>query len=200
MKDMQYFKIQALARNLCRDYVDQWANCLNDKDKLLRLVLKPQSISYFALSMQEGWGVDKEYIKIDFEDYINGKYICENIIPNVSGELFCDFEFDNYFDLKANQNLLIGCKGEITVNEVKFLGINACQNTNITLIPCDYSIIEINIFDNSVVDLQDVPENSRINVNLYGKKAKILNASKNVTVKNRDIKVDAFGYKVNNIK
>ena len=81
-KEMFYFYRNALARNLCSEYSSEFKHDIEDKQKLLSLSLRQQSIPYFCTAVYQKWGLDVEYIKNAFKKYINGKYTarsCDNV-------------------------------------------------------------------------------------------------------------------------
>ena len=61
----------AITSPLCADYKSEWRGCGNDKDKLVKLVMRQQSLPYFITHCYKGKGLSKEYIQRTFADYIN---------------------------------------------------------------------------------------------------------------------------------
>ena len=62
-----------LTKPLCDEYRNEWRSCGDDKERLVRLVMRQQSIPYFMAHCHDGKGLGKEYLMRTFRNYINGK-------------------------------------------------------------------------------------------------------------------------------
>ena len=61
----------ALTAPLCADYTSEWRGCKDDKAKLVKLVMRQQSLPYFITHCYQGKGLSKDYILNNFREYIN---------------------------------------------------------------------------------------------------------------------------------
>ena len=80
---------------LCAEYKNEWRKCGDDKEKLVKLVMRQQSLPYFITHCYQGKGLSKEYIIKNFSDFINGKR------PILDADLVKGYSYALYVDFKA---------------------------------------------------------------------------------------------------
>ena len=172
-KEMFLFYRNSLARNLCKEYKNEFKKDLEDKKKLFELCLRQQSIPYFATACYQKWGLNIDFIKREYKDYINGKYIatdCDNV-HGYSYGLWCDYTLS----ISANIDVVhtMECRCQIKVPLSKCPTIYISNNSNIDLSCLGYNSIRIYLFDNSIININELEKESTILIYNYSKNSKI---------------------------
>lgn len=177
---MLIFKKNALLGNisaepLCQAYKQAWRMCGDDKEMLVKLALKQQSIPYLSHACYKELGLTKEYIKEHFNDYINGYTIHD--ADGVSGYtygLYVDWDYEN--DLVVDKDV-VGVMWTVGANIViptsKCPTIYLSNKSNVHIVGEGFNSINIKLFDESKVTIQDIDENSNIVIYKYSDKAKV---------------------------
>lgn len=162
---------------LCADYTQEWRGCNDDKEKLMKLVMRQQSLPYFITHCYQGKGLSKEYILKAFGDYVN---------MNTEKAIIRDADLVQGYTYA----LYVAFKGifKATVDVLAFMW---CSNTHVTIqaskcpifyvgakstihITCDgYNCPRIYLFDDSKVILDDVDEDSRVIIYKYSDNAQV---------------------------
>lgn len=175
MFDFYKFALQGVLTNpLCADYKNEWRGCNNDKEKLVKLVMRQQSLPYFITHCYQGKGLSKEYIVQEYGDFVNGKspildaddvkgytyslYVAFNGIckpdNDVSAFMWCN---DTTLEIKAAKCpvLYCGCGSEIHL-------------------VCDgYNSLRVYLFDDSKLVIEDADDTCSIVVYTYSDKATV---------------------------
>lgn len=73
MNDLLGFKRNAVMLGLCGEYREKWDSA-NDKEALMNIALDPNGIEMLCDAAAFGWGMDIQYMKRTFLDYINGSW------------------------------------------------------------------------------------------------------------------------------
>lgn len=160
---------------LCADYKRRWRMCGDDKGKLVNLAMMQQSLPYFVTACHNGLGLTKEYIKENFKDYINGCVL--NDCDGVSGytyALYVDWDYEN--DLKINTDvasIMWTVGANIIVQNTKCPAVYISNRSNVHLVCDGYNSINVKLFDDSVLTIEDLDENSNVVVYKYGGDAKV---------------------------
>lgn len=181
MKDeMLMFKKNALLGNisaepLCQAYKQAWRICGDDKEMLVKLALKQQSLPYFSVACHKKLGLSKDYIKEQFGDYINGYTIHD--ADGVSGYtygLYVDWDYEN--DLVVDKDV-VGVMWTVGANVViptsKCPTIYLSNRSNVHLVGDGFNTINIKLFDKSKVTIEDLDEESEVVVYKYSDDAKV---------------------------
>ncbi len=198
MKEMDIFKRNAVDRNLCVGHAQMWANC-KDNESLVKLSLRPSSIPYMAYSIRDGWGLSMDHIYDNFHEYINGEqvFLSEDDMC-ITSELYCKFNGD--VDCFSDLYHFIGCNCNIYVPTTKSSTIHISNNSNVSIETRGLNHLIINIYDESNVNIKNTSdERVSVVVNKYSDDIKI--SYENIEIirfKNRDIKIDAYGYGIYN--
>lgn len=181
MKDEMFdFKRNALLGNisgqpLCVDYKAAWRKCGNDKEMLIRLALQQQASPFFSTACYKNMGLTKEYIKEEFKDYINGYVV--NDADNVNGYtygLYVDWDYENDLEIKTDVASLMWCVGtNVVLSKCKCPTLYVSNRSNIHLICDGYNTVNVKLFDDSKVILDDVDEDSDVLVYKYSDKASV---------------------------
>ena len=177
-KEMFYFYRNALARNLCSEYSSEFKHDIEDKQKLLSLSLRQQSIPYFCTAVYQKWGLDVEYLKDAFKKYINGKYTARNC-DNVSGytyQLWCA----NSKRVKISVDVihLLSCSCKVKTIKTKCPTIYISNGSNIELSDDGYNSIRVYLFDDSTLNIKSLDSTSRILIYKYSKECSVFVADK----------------------
>lgn len=73
MNDLLAFKRNAMMLGLCGAYKDKW-DAATSKEALMDMALDSNGVEMLADAASFGWGMDIQYMKRTFSDYINGKW------------------------------------------------------------------------------------------------------------------------------
>lgn len=175
MFDFYKFALQGVLTNpLCADYKNEWRACGQDKEKLVKLVMRQQSLPYFITHCSNGKGLSKEYILQEFGDFVNGKreildadgvkgfkyslYVGENEqirpVDDVIALMWC-----NYTNLEIQSSkcpvIYLGCSSEV------HLTLNG------------YNSPRIYLFDDSKLVIEDADDTCNLVIYRYSKEASI---------------------------
>lgn len=160
---------------LCADFKTRWRKCGNNKENLVRLVMNQQALPYFHAHCFNGFGLSKEYILDHFADYINGKYTGIDV-DGVEGGYSTQMYVGCYGAVSAPVDVISFQWCKITpflVPQYKATKMYVGCNSEVH-IECDgYNSVSVMLFDDSVVWLDDVDENSNVIIYRYSKNAKV---------------------------
>lgn len=174
---MLTFKKNALlgkisAEPLCMQYKQAWRACGNDKESLVKLALSQQSIPYFSHACYEHLGLTKEYILENFSEYINGERTFENIegVDGYTYQLYVGYDKD--FEITADVTSLMWCNGsQIVIEPTKCPTIYLSNRSNVHIVCEGFNTINIKLFDESKVTVQEFDEDSDVIIYKYSDKA-----------------------------
>ena len=160
---------------LCSEYKSAWRKCGDNKEMLVKLALKQQSIPYLSHACYKELGLTKEYIKEHFKEYINGYTIHD--ADGVSGYtygLYVDWDYEN--DLVVDKDV-VGVMWTVGANIViptsKCPTIYLSNKSNVHLVGDGYNTINIKLFDESKVTIDDIDKDSEVIVYKYSDKATV---------------------------
>ena len=191
MPTFETFKDNAIERNLCSDYIDALRECKSDKLKLFELSLIPQSIPYIATSIYEGWGMDIEYIKNEYKDLLNGKYIVSKLdeITDVSASFhLCNSEEISIFEDISH---ICSCTTEVVIPNRKHVKLYVSNKSDIRLVLGEFSSVAIYLFDESKIKLIYAPNTAKLRCYRYSDKSELNNSVEgfNTLVFNKILKI-----------
>ena len=110
-----------------------------------------------------------------FKDYINGYVLkdCDNI-KGYTYSLYVDWDYENDLDVKTDVCSIMWTVGaNIIIPKTKCPTIYISNKSNVHIVGEGFNTINIKIFDESKVTIQDVDENSNIVIYKYSDKAKV---------------------------
>lgn len=177
---MMKYKKNALLGNisaepLCQSYKQAWRSCGNDKEMLVRLAMKQQSIPHFSTACYKNLGLTKGYIKKNFKDYING-YVIRNAdgVDGYTYGLYVDWDYSNDLEISTDVSSFMWCVDtNIVVPKCKCPTIYISNRSNVHLVCDGYNTVNVKLFDDSVLTIEDLDENSNVVVYKYGGDAKV---------------------------
>lgn len=175
MIDLKQFKNNAIAKGLCENYTDMWADN-KSKKQLFELACDSNAIEYMAKSLSEGWGLSPDFISDKFKAYINGKYICE--YKNAKGNGYTSAMLCQY-------------SKELFLVNTTLLCVLECETT-LDIAP--FHVCKIYIAGNSIIDIK-IPESSQAYIYVYGGEPMITG---DINIKNVFIKRYMDGKEVTN--
>lgn len=160
---------------LCQEYSQAWRKCSNDKEQLVRLALKQQSLPLVMTYSYQGSGLSKDYLMQEFSDYINGKYTAIDA-DGVKG--------DYKSELYVGENACFSLCSDVSCfmwSTIPTLEINKCKATKIyvgcgseiNIVSGGYNSITIMLFDESKVILDDIDEESTVTIYKYSDKCEV---------------------------
>ena len=175
MFDFYKFALQgALTNPLCADYKNEWRACGDDKERLVRLVMRQQSLPYFITHCYSGKGLSKDYILKEFGDYINGKRPILNA-DNVDGYTYSLFVGYNGICKPDNDvTAFMWCDNvQLELNAAKCPTIYVGCGTELHLVCNGYNSPHFYLFDDSRLIIDDADDTCSIVAYTYSDKATV---------------------------
>ncbi len=179
MDELLEFKKNAIlgkisGQPLCKEYKAALRKCGNNKELLVRLALMQQCIPYLSHACYENMGLTKDYILDNFGELINGKRTFEDV-EGVSGytyQLYVGYDKD--FEISADVTSLMWCDSpQVLVKQTKCPTIYLSNNSNVNLVCDGFNTVNIKLFDDSKVTIDDCDENSEVIVYKYSNRAEV---------------------------
>lgn len=146
-----------ITKPLCADYKNEWRACGDDKERLISLALRQQSLPYLIAHCYQGKGISKEYILNAFSNYINGSKTLKDC-DGVQGYTYGMWVGVNDYFLKPHTDVT-ACMWvkdvTLRIGETKcpIIYIGCCSTVKIS--PEGYNFIRIYLFDDSKVVIDD---------------------------------------------
>jgi hypothetical protein len=177
---MLKFKKNALLGNIsaepiCQAYKQAWRLCGDDKEMLVRLALNQQSQPYLSHACYKELGLTKEYIKKEFAGYINGYTIHDaDEVHGYTYGLYVDWNYEN--DLVVDKDVIsvmwtVGAN--IVVPSTKAPVIYISNRSNVHIVGDGFNTVNIKLFDESRIVIEDIDSNSEVVVYKYSDKASV---------------------------
>jgi hypothetical protein len=178
--EMLKFKKNALLGNIsaepiCQAYKQAWRLCGDDKEMLVRLALNQQSQPYLSHACYKELGLTKEYIKKEFAGYINGYTIHDaDEVHGYTYGLYVDWNYEN--DLVVDKDVIsvmwtVGAN--IVVPSTKAPVIYISNRSNVHIVGDGFNTVNIKLFDESRIVIEDIDSNSEVVVYKYSDKASV---------------------------
>lgn len=167
----------AITSPLCADYRNEWRACGDEKERLVKLVMRQQSLPYFITHCYNGKGLSKEYILDTFPEYINNATE-KAVIRDADGVRGYTYSihvaFKGIFKAAADVLAFLWCSNTlVTIQGAKcpVLYVGAGSTIHVT---CEgYNSPKIYLFDDSKVILDDMDENSKVVIYKYSENAQV---------------------------
>lgn len=186
--EMERFLQNAIQRGLCDEYIQEWSSVFNDKEKLVSLCLRQQSIPYLATSVYEGWGLSIPYILSSFAPYINNGYKlldCDKVKNNFY-ELYVQHTIKHELDCEISHYL--NCRGEVIIPSYKCANLYISNKSKINIKLSGYNFLFVYIFDESEINIDLIDETSKVVVYKFSESAVVeSNGWKNIKVANKKL-------------
>ena len=165
-----YYK-NALLADLCTEYKGRWRAAHNDKERLLCLSLCQQSIPHVATFAYAGKGVTKEYVMVNFKDYINGYTVWD--ADGVKGYSYGLFVGKT--DAMADKDVcsLMWFDGDVNVPQTRCTTLYVSNKSHVRLVCDGFSSVRVYLFDESTVTLDDVDDETSVIIYRYGRRANV---------------------------
>lgn len=164
----------AITNPLCDEYKGEWRRCGDDKESLVKLALRQQSIPFVITHCYQGKGLTKEYIKENFGEFINGKrkILDADMVQGYSYALYVDFKAV----CKADIDVLVfmWCNSpqvELNIARCPILYVGA--KSEIHLVCNGYNAPKIYLFDESKLVIDDADDTCSVTVYKYSKDADV---------------------------
>ena len=138
---------------LCAEYKNEWRKCGDDKEKLISLALRQQSLPYLITHCYQGKGISKEYILNTFRNYINGSKTLKDCdgVQGYTYEMWVgvsDFFIKPHTDVSAYMWVK---DVTLRIGETKCPIIYIGCGSTVKISPEGYNSIRIYLFDDSKV-------------------------------------------------
>lgn len=169
MFDFYKFALQGgLTDPLCVDYKNAWRQCGNDKEKLVKLVMRQQSLPYFITHCYSGNGLSKEYIQQEFNDFINGKRPILDA-DNISGYTYSIYvAFNGNCKPDNDVSAFMWCNSTtLEINATKCPVIYVGCGSELHLVCDGFNAPHIYLFDDSKLIIDDADDTDSIIVYKY---------------------------------
>lgn len=173
-KEFLNFLKDAYNNGLCKEYRDEIRNCHEDKLQLVRLAMRQQSCPWMATKMYEGV-ITTDYILNTFGEYLNGYVLkdCDNV-DGYNYMWFVDWDYAN--DIVASADVLhishtVGAN--VVVPKVLCPTIYVSNRSKIHLVCEGFNTINVKVFDESEVTIEDCDHSCEVLVYKYSDKAKV---------------------------
>lgn len=129
MIDLDKFRENANAQNLCSEYLNKWNSRLSRR-QLMDLALESKGADYVCDSIAKGWGVSPDFISTKLSAYINGNYISHQ--DGYTSKMYCGYNGHVF----ANTTLitLINCDVTIEFPDYSICEIYCTGNVNVKTI------------------------------------------------------------------
>lgn len=179
MDELLEFKKKAIlgkisGQPLCEEYKAALRKCGNNKELLVRLALMQQCTPYLSHACYESMGLTKEYILNNFGELINGKRTFENVegVDGYTYQLYVGYDKD--FEITADVTSLMWCNGsQIVIKPTKCPTIYVSNKSKVRLVCDGYNTINVKLFDESELIVEDMDASSEVVVYKYSDKAKV---------------------------
>ena len=160
---------------LCQEYKQLWKSCGDDKEMLMKLAMRQQAIAYVVTACHKNLGLTKEYIKKEYAGYINGYTIHDaDEVHGYTYGLYVDWNYEN--DLVVDKDVIsvmwtVGAN--IVVPSTKAPVIYISNRSNVHIVGDGYNTVNIKLFDESKIVVEDIDSNSEVVVYKYSDKASV---------------------------
>lgn len=165
----------SLGEPLCAEYKNEWRTANNDKEKLVALSLRQQSIPMFATYCHNKLGLTKKYILSEFGDYING-YIIKDAdgVEGFTYGLYVDWDYDS--DLIVNQNVIhvmwtVGAT--LCIPQTLCPIIYLSNRSKVHLVCEGFNSVKVYMFDCSEMVIEDCDKDCDVTILKYSDKCKV---------------------------
>ena len=162
----------SLCEPLCASYKDEWRACGDDKLKMMKLVLRQQSLPYFHTFCYKGKGLTKAYCKREFKDYINGYVVYDaDKVDGYTYAMYIDWCFDNDIELNVNVASVMWTKNaNIIIPETKCPILYIGNKSDVYISMDGYNFTTIYLFDESKVTIDCADETCKLLVYKFSDK------------------------------
>lgn len=169
----EYYKNSLLA-NLCSEYKGIWQASMQDKEELFKLALQQQSIPHLLTYANNGIGLTKEYLRKEFKDFVNGKYIAidaDGVKGNYKSTLYvdCKHKVKTQSDVMA----LMWCNTQVEVQETKAIKLYIGCKSNVKVTLQGYNTAIIMLFDESKVTIDECDTYTTATIYKYSEHATV---------------------------
>ena len=179
MDELLEFKKNAIlgkisGQPLCEEYKAALRKCGNNKELLVRLALMQQCTPYLSHACYESMGLTKEYILNNFGELINGERTFENVegVDGYTYQLYVGYYKD--FEITADVTSLMWCNGsQIVIKPTKCPTIYLSNKSNVHIVGEGFNTVNIKLFDESKVMIDDIDKDSEVIVYKYSDKAAV---------------------------
>jgi len=174
--DKEYLNFLKDAYNggLCNEYRDEIRRCHEDKLSLVRLAMRQQSIPYIATKMHEGT-ITKEYVQKAFGGFLNGFILNDcDCVDGYTYAWYVDYAYDNGINLDVDVAHVSFTKDvDVIVSATKCPVLYVSNGSKVRLICEGYNNINVKLFDESELIVEDMDASSNVVVYKYSDESKV---------------------------
>ena len=161
-----------LTHPLCGEYKTEWQDCGDDKEKLVKLAVRQQSLPYVIVHLNEHKGVSKEYITKEYADYINGAATIMDA-DGIHGYTYAlNVDSQRYMLVSTDVSAFLWCNDtNAMVMQTKCPIIYIGCGSSINLGLGGYNSVRVYLFDSSKVVIESADESCEVTVCKYSPNA-----------------------------
>ena len=158
---------------LCQQYKEAWRKCGDNKEMLVRLALKQQSLPHFSTACYNKLGLSKEYVLQNFGEYINGKRTFDDVegVNGYTYQLYAGYDKD--FEISADVTSFMWSECNVTIPETKCSTLYVSNNSSVGFTLNGFNSIRVYLFDESSITIDDAPEGCDVVVYKYSNRANV---------------------------
>lgn len=179
MDELLIFKKNAILGNisgepLCQEYKDALRGCGNDREKLMKLALRRQSIPFVMHACKNNMGLTKEFLLTNYGDLLNGNYTgidVDGVQGGYTTQLFVGYD-SNIYEV-ADTMAFIGSNVDMDIRSTLCPTLYVGCNTMLHLFLDGYNTISVYLFDNSKVVIEDADVSCNVVVRKYSKESSV---------------------------
>lgn len=175
--DKEFLNIlkDAYSNGLCKEYRDEIRGCHEDKLQLIRLAMRQQSCPWVATKMYEGV-ITTDYLLNTYGEFLNGYVLkdCDNV-AGFTYSWFVDWDYQNDIIVGvdvAHVSHTVGAN--VVVPKVLCPTIYVSNKSKVHLVCEGYNSINVKVFDESEVIIEDCDDTCEVLVYKYSDKAKVV--------------------------
>ena len=164
----------AITNPLCAEYKGEWRRCGDDKEKMMTLAMRQQSLPYVITHCYQGKGLSKEYVLNTFGEFINGKrtILDADLVKGYTYSLYVDFKAVCKPDTDVTAFMWCSCAyAELNTAKCPVLYVGCGSEIHVT---CDgYNSPRIYLFDDSRVVIEDADDTCDFVIYRYSRNATV---------------------------
>ena len=174
--DKRFFAFikNAYLNGLCDEYKAEIRSCGEDKERLMSLALRQQSLPWVISNLNNSGVLDKSYMLENFGECVNTRFFndCDGVI-GFKYKMFVGFNHSVRLD-DIDVSAYLWCdKAQVNVVASKCPTLYIGCGSNVHLICDGYNSVRVYLFDHSRLVLDDVDDTSMVTVLRYSESAEV---------------------------
>ena len=165
----------SLGEPLCAEYKNEWRAVKDNKEELVKLVMRQQSIPHFATFCHNKLGLTKKYILSEFGNYINGYTIHDaDGVDGYTYGIYVDWDYDTDLDVDKDVIHVMWTVGAtLFIPKTKCPTIYISNKSKVHLVCEGFNSVRVYMFDKSELTIEDCDNDCSVTVLKYSDKCKV---------------------------